>query len=365
MRVGVFQEAHVPTGTTVHERWREVVDEAVLADELGFDFFGVGEQHFGGIIVDGHELATSSTPEVLHSFIAARTTRIHLRPMSVNLIPFNHPVRIAEQLAAIDVLSDGRAELGGARSNNPWTLEAFGIRAENTRAYRNEALRVIVAALSQESFEFHGEYYDIPERRLVPRPVQQPHPPIAISATGVESHREAGRMGIAVMMGNTSAGWEYAQECAEAYRAAIADPEPIGPWLNDSLGMISTAVACAATREEAFADGGPVALRWMEAIMELYTILADKAPDYAYLGNIRKLEGRIRDVDYLVESSPYITIGTPAFFVERAQRLHEMGADEWILRIDGMGHEANLRTIELIGREVLPAVQKLSRLPAS
>ena len=204
----LFSEAHVPTGGTVHERWREVAAEAVLADELGFDFFGVGEQHFGGMIIDGHELATSSTPEVMHSFIAARTSRIRLRPMSVNLIPFNHPVRIAEQLAAIDVLSDGRAELGGARSNNPWTLEAFGIKAENTRSYRNETLKVIVSALSQESFEFHGEYYDIPARRLVPRPVQKPHPPIAISATGVESHTEAGRMGIAVMMGNTSAGWK-------------------------------------------------------------------------------------------------------------------------------------------------------------
>ena len=364
MRVGIFQEAHVPTGTTIHQRWHEVVAEAVLADEAGFDFFGVGEQHFGGMIVEGHEMATSSTPEVTHAFIAARTSRIRLRPMSVNLIPFNHPVRIAEQLAAIDVYSGGRAELGGARSNNPWTLEAFGIRAENTRSYRNESLRVIITALSQETFEFHGEYYDIPERRLVPRPIQQPHPPISISATGVDSHHEAGRMGIGVMMGNTSAGWEYAQECADAYRSAVADPEPIGPWVNDSLGMISTAVACAPTREEAAEVGGPIAFRWMEAMLHLYTVLAEKAPDYAYLANITKLKDRIRDLDYLIDSSPYITIGTPEFFVERARRLHEMGADEWILRVDGLGHEENKRTIELLGKEVLPEVQKLARKPA-
>jgi alkanesulfonate monooxygenase SsuD/methylene tetrahydromethanopterin reductase-like flavin-dependent oxidoreductase (luciferase family) len=361
MRVGIFSEAHVPEGVTVTERLREVVDEAVLADELGFDFFGVGEQHFGGVVVDGHELATSSTPEVTHAFIAARTEQIRLRPMSVNLIPFNHPVRIAEQVAAIDVLSNGRAELGGARSNNPSTLEAFGIKAENTRSYRNEALKVIVTALSQERFEFHGEYYDIPERRLVPRPVQSPHPPIAISATGVESHREAGKMGIGVMMGNTSAGWEYAHECATAYRDAIADVEPIGPCVHNSLGMISTAVACAPTRAQAFEEGSPVAVRWMEAILHLYTVLAEKAPDYAYLGNIRKLEARIRDVEYIVDSSPYITIGTPEFFVERARRIHEMGADEWILRVDGMGHELNCRTIELLGREVLPEVHRLVR----
>jgi alkanesulfonate monooxygenase SsuD/methylene tetrahydromethanopterin reductase-like flavin-dependent oxidoreductase (luciferase family) len=359
VRIGIFSESHVPTGQTIAGRLREVADEAVLADELGFDFFGVGEQHFGGVQVDGHELATSSTPEVTHGFIAGRTRRIRLRPMSVNLIPFNHPVRIAEQLAAIDILSNGRAELGGARSNNPSTLEAFGIAAENTRSYRNESLRVIVAALSGESFEFHGEHYDIPERRLVPPPVQKPHPPISISATGPESHVEAGKMGIGVMCGNTSAGWEYAQECADAYKNAIAEVEPIGPAVNDSLAMITTAVACAATREEALEVGAPIAFRWMEAIMHLYTVLADKAPDYAYLGNIRRIRDRIKDIDYLIDCSPYITIGTPEFFLERGRRVHSMGADEWIMRIDGMGHEANKRTIELIGREVLPELQAL------
>jgi alkanesulfonate monooxygenase SsuD/methylene tetrahydromethanopterin reductase-like flavin-dependent oxidoreductase (luciferase family) len=285
--------------------------------------------------------------------------------MSVNRIPFNHPVRIAEQLAAIDVLSGGRAELGGARSNNPWTLDAFGIDAQHTRSMRDEALQVIIAALSNETFEFHGRHFDIPERRLVPKPVQQPHPPIAISATGIDSHRQAGVKGIGVMTGNTSAGWEYAQECVDAYKQAIVTPEPIGPMVHNSLGMVSAAVACGATTEAAYADGGAIGIRWMQTMLYLYTILADKAPDYAYLANIRKLEERIDDIAYIVESSPYITIGTPEFFVERAHRLAAMGVDEWILRIDGMGHEANLRTIELLGRELVPEAHRLPVLTST
>ena len=359
MKLGIFMENHVPTGSTVHERMREVVEEAVLADELGFDFFGVGEQHFGALTIDGHQMATSATPEVTHGVIAARTERIRLRPMSVNLIPFNHPVRIAEQLAALDVYSNGRAELGGARSNNPWTLEAFGIHAENTRSYRDESLRVLIAALSQESFSFAGEHYVIPERSLVPRPVQQPHPPITLSATGVESHFGAARMGLGVMCGNTSAGWDYAKECADAYKSTIGQAEPIGPVVNDCLGMITTAVACASTRDGAKELGGPVAFRWMEAILEIHTVLAEKAPDYAYMANLHKIKDRFHDLDYLIDCSPYITIGTPEFFVERARQVHQLGADEWIMRIDGMGHEAVKATIELIGREVLPEVHRL------
>ena len=66
------------------------------------------------------------------------------------------------------------------------------------------------------------------------------------------------------------------------------------------------------------------------------------------------------DVDYLVECAPYITIGTPEFFIERAKILADMGVDEWLLRIDGMGHENNMRAIEMIGKEVIPEVHKLT-----
>ena len=132
MRIGLMQEGHRPDGVSIHQRWLEMLDEAQLADEVGFDFYGVGEQHFARFT------AIVPTPEVTHAYLAARTSRICFRPMSVNLLPYNHPIRIAEQTAALDVLSGGRAELGAARSNNPYTLEAFGVDPTMTHAYRDE-----------------------------------------------------------------------------------------------------------------------------------------------------------------------------------------------------------------------------------
>jgi hypothetical protein len=102
----------------------------------------------------------------------------------------------------------------------------------------------------------------------------------------------------------------------------------------------------------------------METIMGIYTNLSEKSPDYAYLGRIQELKDKMYDLDYLIDCSPYITIGTPEFFVERARQLNDMGVDDWLLRIDGMGHEQNMRAIERIGREVLPEVQKLERRSA-
>jgi alkanesulfonate monooxygenase SsuD/methylene tetrahydromethanopterin reductase-like flavin-dependent oxidoreductase (luciferase family) len=240
-------------------------------------------------------------------------------------------------------------------------MEGFGVAATDTRRFRNEALSIIGKALSQETFEHHGELYEIPERSLAPKPVQKPHPPMFLAATSPASHWDAGKMGIGVMTGNTSAGWEYAQECIDTYRKATSEAEPITGVAQDTLSMISTGVNCSHDDRDAKEGAKPVAAAWMRSIMRNYQRLAKESPDYAYLANIRKLQDRMYDLDYLVDSSPYMSAGTPEFFVERANLLNEMGVDEWILRLDGMPHEQNKKAIQLIGREVLPEVKKLRR----
>jgi alkanesulfonate monooxygenase SsuD/methylene tetrahydromethanopterin reductase-like flavin-dependent oxidoreductase (luciferase family) len=355
MKIGLLNEGSHATSQSLESRWHEVVREAVVADEVGFDFWGCGEQHFTKNVV------TFSTPEVVLPYVAARTERLRLRPMAINFLPFNHPVRIAEQIAALDVLSGGRAELGGARSNNQVTLEAFGIPIDKTRKYRDEALRLIATAWNDDPFSFDGEIWQVAERSLVPGPVQKPHPPISITATGIESHGDAGRMGVGILTGNTSAGWEYTQACIDAYKGALGTAEPITGHLNDTLGVFSTAVCCAPTLAEAKEHAQQVAFEWMELMVQIYTRLSEQAPDYAYLANIRNVEDRIHDIDYLIECSPYVTMGTPEYFIERGRRLFEMGADEWILRVDGMDHETHLRTLRLLGKEVLPELQALRR----
>jgi alkanesulfonate monooxygenase SsuD/methylene tetrahydromethanopterin reductase-like flavin-dependent oxidoreductase (luciferase family) len=335
-----------------------MVAEAVLADELGWDFYGNGEQHFVKYA------ATVATPQLNHSFIAARTSNIRLRPMSVNVLPYNHPVRIAEDLVSLDILSGGRAEFGGARSNNPWTLDAFGIDPKDTKAYRNESLAIIAKALAREEFEHHSDLYDIP-LRSIPRPIQQPAPPINISATGVASHENARHMGIGVMTGNSILGWEYAQSCLDAYKNPDATVDPIGDFTSYRLAFSTVGVNCAPTYEEAKEIARPVALAFVEIVLMIYSKLSTQSPDYAYLGEIEKIRDHADDLDWLISQAPYITIGTPDDLIERATTMHAMGADDLILRLDGMGHEKNLAAIELIGREVLPAVHALPEHPES
>jgi alkanesulfonate monooxygenase SsuD/methylene tetrahydromethanopterin reductase-like flavin-dependent oxidoreductase (luciferase family) len=335
-----------------------MIAEAQAAERWGWDFYGPGEQHFY------KKVATNSSPEITLAAIAAKTERLRLRPLATNFLPFNHPIRIAEQMATLDAISDGRTEIAGARSNNPYTLETFGIPASETAAHRDETIEILIKSLSSDEFEHHGALYDIPKASISPGPVQTP-PPISIASTGVASHLRAGKTGIGVMTGSSILGWEYAQEMFDAYRAGMAEAEPIAGYVNNCITFSSVGVYCAASRDEAKEIARPVALMFVDAVLEITSMLAKKSDDYAYMARTESLQGHATDLDYLIDDSPYLTIGTPDDFIARAEKMHAMGADEILFRLDGYGHENNLRALELIGKEVIPSLHALPPHPGS
>lgn len=354
MRLILTQECDYPGGMTPPPgRYGELVEEARLAEALGFSAYSVSEQHFN------KSIATISAPETFLAFIAAKTDTIRIRVTSF-VLSFNNPLRVAERTATLDVLSGGRFELGTARSNNPRTLEAFGIKPDQTRAAWDESLTVIRKALSEDTFEHAGELWQIPELSIMPRPLQKPHPPIHVSATSIETHRNAGKRGIGMMTGNSlPGGWAYLEEAVAAYRDGQKDAD-VGPGtLTDSTGALAALAYCAPTKEEAFDVGREPAMRFVLEVANWYERLAKESTDYAAMGPLKELVDRREDLDHLVARAPYLTIGTPDFFVERCERLAALGYEEFILRIDGMEHERNLATIELIGKEVLPRVEGL------
>jgi alkanesulfonate monooxygenase SsuD/methylene tetrahydromethanopterin reductase-like flavin-dependent oxidoreductase (luciferase family) len=356
MRFVLLQEVDVPGGSPPPpERYREVVAEAQRAEELGWHTIAMAEQHFN------KTLSTSSAPESFFGYLAACTEVVRLRFASVVLLPFNHPIRVAERLATLDILSDGRIELGTARSNNPTTLKAFGVEAKDTRKLFNESLQAIQLALTEYPFEFHGEFYDIPPTTVNPRPVQLPHPPIHASAASVETHINAGKRGIGVMTGNSlPGGWTYMEESIAAYREGqkARTEETVGPGgaLLDCAGALALIAHCAEDAETAREEAAELTHRGLELVAQWFAALAKQTSDYAALAPLREVVDRRDDLKFLVDRSPYVSVGDPDFFIERCQRLAEIGYDEFIVRVDGLGHAKNMHTIELIGKHVIPAV---------
>jgi alkanesulfonate monooxygenase SsuD/methylene tetrahydromethanopterin reductase-like flavin-dependent oxidoreductase (luciferase family) len=330
----------------------EIVDEAVFAEEMGFDFFALAEVHFSAVM-------TMSAPDVVFGAIAARTSRIRLRFASTPLLAFNHPIRVAERVAMLDNLTNGRIELGTARSNQAHTLEAFEIPVAETRTQFTDAMEVILKALSQDTFAHDGTVWRIPERTVFPRPVQRPHPPVYASATSVETHEYAGAQGIGVMSGNSlPGGWDFVEHCLETYRQAWRDPSPRGRAPNSTFASLALRAHCAETTEQAQKEAADAAFDAIDLVMDWYTRLAQESSSYSYMAQFEQLEQHRRDLPFMIDRAPYVSIGDPQFFIERIGRLDEMGVDEFMLEIDGLGHAKHMQAIELIGREVLPRVRE-------
>jgi alkanesulfonate monooxygenase SsuD/methylene tetrahydromethanopterin reductase-like flavin-dependent oxidoreductase (luciferase family) len=359
MRVFLFHEAICPPDVSWAERYRECVDEAVLAEAVGFDGYSASEQHFGS----GEAIITA--PEILLSYVAARTSRIRLRTASVNFLPFNHPIRVAEQMGTLDILSNGRAELGGARSNNPYTLDGFGVNPALTREYRDEHLKIFGQIITQGAVEYQSDLYNIPRRRVPPVQAGRRAIPVHLSATSIDSHEEAGAMGVGVMSGLSILGWDYVQTCIDSYNRGAERAQPVAGSITRRQALFSVGVNCHADRNTARAATEKNTLRFIEVIMDWMTKLAKRSANYEYFAQIEQIRQNMRNLDYLIESAPYIMAGTPDDIIARCRRLRDMGIDDVLWRVDGLGHDANKAALEMLGKHVLPELHSWAEHPAS
>jgi alkanesulfonate monooxygenase SsuD/methylene tetrahydromethanopterin reductase-like flavin-dependent oxidoreductase (luciferase family) len=176
VKFALFYEIPVPrpwSRTSEQEAYRNTLEQAVLGDELGFHAFWTVEHHFL------EEYSHCSNPEVLYGAIAARTERMRIGyGVRLQPKPYNHPVRSAESAAVLDLLSNGRVDFGTGRSTTRTELEGFGIHPSETRGMWREAVEHVIACWTHDEVEFQGEHWSLPKRRVLPKPLQKPHPPV-------------------------------------------------------------------------------------------------------------------------------------------------------------------------------------------
>lgn len=351
MHFGLLQGAHCPPGVKPRQRYLEILDEAVCAEQSGFEFYATAEQHFD----PGNGTTTIAASEAMQGAVAARTSSIRLIWASA-VLSIHHPLRVAETAATLDILSQGRFELGTARSNDLPTLRAFQIDTSTTRQRWQESLELIAHALEHHEVEREGEFWQIPATTVSPACVQRPHPPLWYASTSLDGHRVAGSLGLGVISGNSlPGGWDYVVEAARTYREALAAAEPIGGQVNDALMGFCFAAHVAPTKEQAEQEAETMIAAIIETVTKMFTRLAKQSSGYEYMNEIEAIYERREDLDFIVNRAPYISVGTPDFLIERFKRMEEAGYDRVALRIDGMSHETCMRSIRAFGEHVLPA----------
>ena len=232
-----------PTPATERQLFHDVVAQAVLADELGYHCVWAVEHH--GL----YEYSHCSAPEVLLGYIAARTSRIRLGH-AVTLTPhrYNHPLRVAERVAVLDILSNGRVSWGSGKSASRTEQGAFEIDRDELDGQWREALEMIPRMWGSEVFEWEGTHFHIPPTPVIPKPVQRPHPPVYAACSRMESVVLAGSLGVGSL--NFSAGTDaYLAEKVQAYRTALATATTSGRRINTTFACTPTTLVLDDDRE--------------------------------------------------------------------------------------------------------------------
>src|SRR5438874_7997908 len=317
MKFAMFYEIPVAKPWTREgefEAYRNTIEQVKLGDRMGFHSFWTVEHHF----LD--EYSHCSNPEVLYGHIAAVTQNIRIG-YGVRLLPkpYNHPVRTAESVATLDLVSDGRVEFGTGRSSTRAELEGFGINPKETREMWDEALRHIVGCWTNDEYEFDGKYWSMPKRRVHPKPRQDPHPPIWGATSSIDGHYEIGSRGIGLLSFTVGSPPEQLAERVEAYRKGqAACTTPVGKFRNSTAATF-TMVHCADTNEQARAEADESFVWYPQTAATRIAELADwmtgeDLGNYAYVGEAQKTRdaGRLGylNMDYIYDSGAAV-VGDP------------------------------------------------------
>src|SRR5712692_9126610 len=226
--------------------YAQLLEQTELAEKLGFDAVWFGEHHYSGY--------SFGSPSVMAMAAAARTKRIRLGT-GVSLIPLNHPIRLAEEYAMLDVLSGGRLEYGIGRGFLKYSHDIFGINEDENHARYHEGTDIIVKAWTSDGpFSYEGRFWRLNDYSFFPKPLQKPHPPIYASAVLTpESAIWAGRNGFHLSTGLFLPAREKVKGIIDLYRKTLVE-SGFNPAQHEVSGVYQ--MYCAATNQEARRDGG-------------------------------------------------------------------------------------------------------------
>lgn len=355
MRFGIFFELSVPRPLTrAHEQqvYDNALEQAMLADQLGFDWVWAVEHHF--LEAYSH----CSSPEVFLTAVAARTERIRVGHGAVVCVPeMNHPVRVAERAAALDVVSHGRLEFGTARSSTWTELGGFAADPDMTKKTWDEYVRVIPQMWMQDAFAYEGLGWSTPERNVLPKPAQEPHPPMWVTVTTPGTELDAAERGLGCL-GVAAVSFDEQERRTAEYHRRIQQCSPVGGVVTDAV-TTQNFLYCHEDLDVAAAVGGAMAAAfYQENSHLLWTREAFPTSAYQSLGNQAtkqmKEAGTPGDRRALPEG---IAIGDPDRLIDELRRWEAVGIDgvNFICNTcEQIPQEQVLDSLRLFAAEVLP-----------
>jgi alkanesulfonate monooxygenase SsuD/methylene tetrahydromethanopterin reductase-like flavin-dependent oxidoreductase (luciferase family) len=396
MQFGLLYEMQRPfEGTNIdwNTLYKETLEQCELADQMGFDNLWFVEHHF----LTG--FSGSPCPEVMFGALSQVTKRIRIG-WGVSILPYHHPIRVAERVAMVDQLTDGRVEFGTGRSN-AYEQMGLGVDPRDTRAMWEESITMLPQIWQSDEFSWEGRFWKVPSRRVLPKPFQKPHPRMYLACTQTESFKLAAEKGIGVLSSSTYATSVLAEH-VKTYREHITHAKPVGAFVNAFWGNNVHAFCgednqearelCAQSLKDFFGPGKPYIQGRINAYEELLEawggvpehLQADfgrwlRQSDEAHKAqavqagiSLDSGPGAARaafaqmDANTLCDRGVIIA-GDPESCIKAIRMYEDIGVDQviMIMQTETIPHERVMGSIEMFGKYVFPAFRQAAKEKAA
>ncbi|MET9495847.1 LLM class flavin-dependent oxidoreductase [Streptomyces sp. NPDC006552] len=357
MEFGLFVQGYVgkqalTDPTAEHRALMNETEYVIQADKSGFKYAWASEHHFL------EEYSHLSANDVFLGYLAHATERIHLGSGIFNpLAQVNHPVKVAEKVAMLDHLSEGRFEFGSGRGAGSHEILGFipGVTDMNhTKEIWEETIAEFPKMWLQDEYPgFQGKHWSLPPRKIFPKPYGASHPAMWYAAGSPPSYAMAARKGLGVL-GFSVQKVSDMEWVLEQYKTAIQDAEPIGDFVNDNVMVTSTAI-CAETHDKAVQIAVHGGLNYLQSLVFRYHDTfprPDGIPEWPEV-----LPEYSAEIIELLIAEELMICGDPDEVLAQCGRWERAGADQLSFGLPiGVSHEDTLNSIRLIGEHVIPKI---------
>ncbi len=347
MRFGIFYEHQLPKPWSEGQEqqlFQDALDQVELADQLGIDHAWEVEHHFL------EEYSHSSAPEVFLAAASQRTQNIRLGHGIVLMPPgYNHPARVAERIATLDLVSNGRVEFGTGESASRAELEGYRVNPEERRAMWLETVEQVANMLAMNPYPgYEGKYFSMPTRNVVPKPVQKPHPPLWVACSNRDTIHLAARLGIGALTFAFIDPEEAKHWVNDYYETIKTECVPIGHTVNANIAMVSS-FSVHPDADEAERRGGD-GFRFFQFALGHHYAAGMHKPGRT---NIWKAWEQMRDTWPRQGEGG---IGTPDELREHLRIFADCGVDQsvFIQQAGNNRHEHICESLEIFARDVMP-----------
>jgi len=350
MRFGTYYFLQAPPALAHPEVVQREIEQMVWTEELGFDSIWLTEHHF-------IEYGLSVSPAILATAAAMKTQRVRIG-LAAAILPFHDPIRLAEELAIVDILSGGRLDVGVGRGNRPVEFEGYRIPQIESRERFEETLAIMVRAWTQERFSFEGQHFTIPEVRVIPKPLQHPHPPLYIVCVSPDTIESTALRGLPMLNSILRGPIDqlvaqrdtYVKACKKGGRSDAEIAGLLSRW------GVSRHIHVAPTDAQARAEARDAEMWYQDALRRF--LIPDNIERVHPLlqPGFRTLAERMGPVTWEQLVDETLAIGSPDTVAGKIEDMQRLGVGEVLcwMNFGGLPQDQVRRSMELFAREVMP-----------